>query len=168
MSSSGVKSDALGISGTANQQAQSAYATVNPQYQQLATGTVGYNPQQMADMDTGAMQSLGGGVSAAVGEGALTAGRTNNAGAFSAALDDASRQAGVQQTAVGLGVQNQNAQLEQQNRVLGLQGLSSIYGQGTQDSISALNTANQVQPGFWQNLAAQAGKAAVAGLTAGV
>ena len=106
-------------------------------------------------MLTASAQSLGGGVSAATGQAGLMAARTGNAGGFSAALDDAAGQAGIQQSANALGVQNQSAQIARQNQDIGLQGLSNEYNTGTGASISALNTANSAQPSFWQRFAQQ-------------
>ena len=155
MGQSGVKKDALGISGTAGAQATSAFNTANPIYTSFASGTQGLTPQQQSNMLTASAQSLGGGVSAATGQAGLMAARTGNAGGFSAALDDAAGQAGIQQSANALGVQNQSAQIARQNQDIGLQGLSNEYNTGTGASISALNAANGAQQPFWKQFIQQ-------------
>ena len=152
MGQSGVKQDALNQYGTNASTAAGALSTVNPIYSQLATGTVGLTPQQQSNMLTASGQSLGGSVAGAVGQGALMDARTGNAGGATATLDDVARQAGVQQSANALGVQNQSAQIARQNQQLGLQGESSIYNNANGMATSDLNTANNVRPSTWSQL----------------
>lgn len=142
ISGSGVEKNALANSSTATGQATTAYNDVNPIYSKLATGTVGYTPQQKSDQLTASSQSLGGGVSAAVGQGGLLAARTGNAGGATAALDDASRQAGVTQSGNALDVQNQSDQLATQNQRVGLAGENSIYNDANSTGVGYLNTAD--------------------------
>lgn len=153
MSGSGVKTDALSNYGTNAGTAAGALNTVNPIYSQMATGTDGYTPTQKSNMLTSSAQSLGGGVSSAVGQGGLLAARTGNAGGATAALDDASRQAGVQQSTNSLNVQNQSDQLAEKNQQIGLAGLNSIYADANGQADQSLNTANNAQPSFLQKLA---------------
>src|SRR4051794_39596777 len=98
MSGSGVEKNALAGSATAGTTAQNALSTVNPIYSRLATGTVGYTPEQKADMKTSAAQGLGGAVAGATGAGGLYAARTGNAGGAAAAIDDSARAAMQQQS----------------------------------------------------------------------
>ena len=156
-SSSGVKQNAFAISGQNQALAQQASGTALPLYQQLAQGNQGFTPQQSANMLTASGQSLGGGQAAAVGQGALMQARTGNAGGYASAIDDAARQAGVQQSQNALGIQDQSAMLAHQNQLAGLQGLSGLNAQGTQGAISALNTANSAQQPFWKSFAQRAG-----------
>jgi hypothetical protein len=151
-SNSGVKKDALNISGTAGLEGQNALNAVNPIYQQEAEYPTGYSPTDLAGMRTSIAQTGGGGVASAVGQGGLLAARTNSAGGAAAAIDDASRQAGVNASQNQLEVDNQNAKLREAQRQSGLSGLNSIYDTASGQSISALNTANQAKP-FWQSLA---------------
>lgn len=173
MGSTNPNSDVKKVANAAaNQQAanaQQAYSQVSPIYEQLAQGTTGYTDQQKANALTASGQSLGGGVASAVGQGGLYAARTGNAGAATAALDDAARQAQVQQSQNALAVQNASDQQAQQNRLVGLAGLNSIYDTGTGAQISNLNTSvnagNSQRPGFLQNLATSAVRGAAAGVT---
>jgi hypothetical protein len=141
MSGSGVEKNALNASANAGTQAQSAYNTVNPIYQRLATGSVGYTPTQKANMLTASGQSLGGAEAGVVGQGGLYAARTGNAGAATAAIDDSARQAMVQQSENALDVQNKDAQLASQNQRVGLAGLNDIYGDANRTGEGYLNTA---------------------------
>lgn len=150
MGASGVKKDALNISGANSTLAGNAASTINPIYAQEATSPTGYTPQQRANQLTASSQALGGGMASAVGQGNLMAARTNNAGGSNLALDDAARNASAKQSENALGVENDNAQLMEKQKQEGLAGLNSIYGTGTNASISALNTANNVQPSFWK------------------
>ena len=151
-SGSGVKTDAFQNYGTNAGTAAGALSTVNPIYSKLATGTVGLTPQQQSNALTASGQSLGGGVASAVGQGDLMAARTGNVGGYTAALDDASRQAGVQQSSNALGVQNQSDQIARQNQQIGLGGLSGIYNDANGQANQSLQVANQAQPGFFSKL----------------
>lgn len=153
ISGSGVKKDAFANYGTNAANAAGALDTINPIYSKLATGTVGYTPQQKADQLTASGQSLGGGVAAAVGQGGLEAARTGNAGGSAAALDDAAHNAATVQSSNALDVQNRSDDLATQNQRVGLGGLSSIYSGANQQADASLNTANNVQPGFLKTLA---------------
>jgi hypothetical protein len=148
-----VKKDALALSGTNSNNAANALSTINPIYSKMATGTVGLAPQQKADALTASAQANGGGMASAVGQGGLYAARTGNAGAATAAIDDAARSAGVQSSKDALDVQNQSDQLAQQNQRIGLAGLNGIYQDATGQADAALNTANQAQPSFLSKLA---------------
>lgn len=153
---SGVKSDALNSYGTVQGQANGAYGVANPIYQQMAQRPQGYTPQQMADQTTASLQSLGGANAAVAGEGALAAARTNNGGGYQAAIDDAARQSGAQQSQNVLGIQNQSDMLQRQQQQEGLQGLSNEYGTAGSLGLGYLNAANNAKPTFWQNLGSQA------------
>jgi hypothetical protein len=148
MSGSGVKKDALANYGTNSGNAASALSTINPIYSSMATHPEGYTPIQKADALTASSQSAGGGVASAVGQGGLLAARTGNAGAPTAALDDAARSAEVTNSKNALDVQNQSDQLATQNQRIGLAGLNGIYQDANQQADASLNTANQVQPSF--------------------
>lgn len=153
VSGSGVKQDALSNYGTNSTNAAGALSTINPIYSSLAAGTTGYTPTEKANQLTASSQSLGGGVAGAVGQGGLQAARTGNAGGSTAALDDAARTAGVQQGSNALDVQNASDALATQNQRVGLAGESGIYNQANQQADASLNTANNVAPPFWQQLA---------------
>ena len=154
-SNSGVKSDALAVQGQNNAQSLGAYGTVNPVYSAFAQGNVGYTPQQMANANTSIQQSTGGNQAGAVGAGNLAAARTGNIGGYGAAIDDASRMAGVTGANDSLKVQMDSDQLAHQNQMIGLQGEQNIYDTSDRNQISALDAANGAAKPFWQQLLTQ-------------
>jgi hypothetical protein len=87
------------------------------------------------------MQTNAGGVASAVGQGGLYAARTGNAGAATAALDDAARNAMVQNSKDNLAVENEDAEIARQNQKLGLAGESGIYEDANRTGADYLNTA---------------------------
>lgn len=153
---SGVKQDAFAGLGNSQAQSNNAYNVANPIYTQMATSPQGYTPQQQANMETASAQSLGGSNASAVGSGALQSARTNNAGGYQAAVDDAARQAGAQQSQNTLGILNQSAALQRQQQQEGLNGLNGIYDTAGKNALGYLNLANQAKPTFWQGLGTQA------------
>lgn len=153
VSGSGVKTDALRNYGTNAATAAGALGTVNPIYSSMATNPTGYTPQQKSNLLTASEQTEGGGVSAATGQGGLYAARTGNAGGAAAAIDDASRQAGVQQSENALGVENQDAQLADSHQREGLAGLSGIYANANGQANQSLQVANGAQPSFLKQIA---------------
>lgn len=153
---SGVKGDALNNYGQATGQANNAYNIAAPIYGQMATNPTGYTAQQKANLTTASNQTLGGANSAAAGEGALASARTNNAGGYQAAIDDAARGASAQQSQNNLDIENQNVNLQNEHQQEGLEGLSGIYNTGSQTGLGYLNLANNAKPTFWQNLGSQA------------
>lgn len=154
----GVEGQALNGYGTASGQATNAYNTAMPIYQQMATRPQGYTPQEMANRTTASLQSLGGANSAAAGEGALASARTNNAGGYQAAIDDAARQSGAQQSQNVLGIMDQSDALQRQQQQEGLQGLSNIYGEGNSAAQGYLNTADQAAASPWMTALGIAGQ----------
>jgi len=154
-SSSGVKKDALGISGTASGQAGTAYGTLNPIYTQEATSPTGYTPQEKTNLLTSGQQSTGGSIAGAVGQGDLVAARTNNAGGYAPALDQAAREGMAQNSTNALSVENADAALKEKQRQEGIAGLNDIYNTGTGASIKALDVANSASVPFWKQFLMQ-------------
>jgi hypothetical protein len=147
------KNQALDASKTGSANAANALSTLNPIYASDAQGTNGLTDQQKSNLLTASGQSLGGGVASAVGQGGLMAARTGNAGASTAALDDAARQASVQQSQNALGVQTASDALAQQNKETALSGLNSIYGTSTGSQGQNTSTAAQATKSpFWQSM----------------
>lgn len=147
------KNQALDASKTSSANAANALSTLNPIYAQDAQGTDGLTDEQKANLLTSSAGSLGGGVASAVGQGGLLAARTGNAGASTAALDDAARNASVQQSQNALGVQTASDALAQQNKENALSGLNSIYGTATGSQGQNTSTAVQAtKVPFWQSL----------------
>lgn len=135
------------------------YERLFPQYEQEATNPQGFAPQDLAAMNTASQQSVGGSTAGAVGEGNLEAARTRNSGAFAPALDSAVRSGQQTLSQNALGIQGENAALKQEQQQAGLSGLAGLYGQNSQDMLSALGLENQStnaltsagQSGWFQN-----------------
>ena len=148
-SSSGVSKDAFGLSGTANglasgynTQARNNSNILTPTLNQLATHPQGYSQQQQNNYNTAATQSIGGATAGAVGGGNQMASRTNNAGAFAPAAIQAGHDATAQLSDAALGVQNQNAQLQQQQQQEGIAGLQNMYSTNVGAGENALGLSN--------------------------
>jgi hypothetical protein len=133
---------AKGMSSTYGSRATANSNILTPTLNQMATNPQGFSPQTKADMTTAAMQSAGGGNGATVGGAMQTAARTNNAGAYDPAIAQAGRDASTQLSDAALGVQNQNAMLQEQQRQEGLSGLQNLYGENTGASQNALGLSN--------------------------
>lgn len=168
--SSGVKNDAFANSGTAlgqsNQLGANAgalYGPISSQLQTQAAHPTGLTPSQMAAQNTAAQQSAGGSMAGTVGQGALMAARTRNAGAAQNAIAQGGRQASQNLSNAALSTEQQNAGLQNQNQQNAMRGEQSLYGSelgGSQNALGlsnqALNTANSAKPSFWQQFAGQA------------
>lgn len=177
----GVESQQLANSGTAqnlsNQlSANSAniYGSLEPQLQAEAAHPQGYSPTQLASMNTSAMQSAGGSQAGTVGQGALLAARTRNAGAEQNAVGQGTRQAGQNLSNAAVGTQVKNANLQQQQQQSGLSGEAGLYNTDLGASENALGISNSALSGantssadnLWSQMLLQAqknGQSAAAG-----
>ena len=133
---------AQGMSGTYANRATANSNILTPTLNQMATNPQGFSPQTMANMNTAAMQTAGGGNGSTVGGAMQTAARTNNAGAYDPAIAQAGHDASSQLSQAALGIQNQNAMLQEQQRSEGLSGLENLYGENTGASQNALGLSN--------------------------
>lgn len=167
----GVAKDALANSGTANSQASTlsgnasnVYGSLAPTLATEAAHPQGYTPAQQAAQNTAAQQSAGGSNAATVGQGALLASRTRNAGAAQNAIAQGGRQASENLSNAAVGTQVNNANLQQKQQQAGIQGEQQLYGQtlgGGMNALglsnSSLNTANQADANNpWMKLAQSA------------
>lgn len=181
MSGSGTKKDAFQNSGTAqsmssglNSNASNLYGFLAPELTAEASAPSGYSPTDLATMNTAAQQSAGGGQAAAVGQGALLAGRTHNAGSADAAIGRASQAAGENLSNAALRTTMANADLKQKQKQEGIAGLENLYGTDLNGSMNALGlsnnalgVANNAKQGFWQRIGQQAGMDTLDALEAG-
>ena len=127
----------------------------------------GMAPLDLAAANTAAQQSAGGGQSAAVGQGALLAGRTRNAGTADAAIGESARSAGQILSGAALQTRLKNAAIKQQQQQAGIGGLGNLYSQNLEaiaPNVNA-NTSSQNASWDWANdlvdpLLGAAGKAA--------
>lgn len=135
------KAAATSAQGLSNQFAGNAgagYAALMPELTTEAAHPAGFNPTDLARMNTGAQQTAGGSEAAAVGQGALLGSRTKNPGAAPAAISEAARESGQQLSKNALGIQTANAGLREQQRQEALKGLQGVTANETGASIGAL------------------------------
>ncbi len=145
----GIEKDALANSGTANSQASTlsgnaanVYGSLAPTLQAEAAHPQGYTPAQQAAQNTAAQQSAGGSNAATVGQGALLAARTRNAGAAQNAIAQGGRQASENLSNAAVGTQVKNADLQQQQQQAGIKGEENLYGQTMGGGLNALGISN--------------------------
>jgi hypothetical protein len=141
----GAATAAQGISNQASGNAGALYSTVAPALETEMAHPAGFDPTTEAAMNTGAQQSAGGSQGAAVGQGALLAARTKNAGTADAAIGQSSRSAGEKLSKGLLATQMANAHLKAQQQQEATEGLENLYNTNEGASVGALGqVANNV------------------------
>ncbi len=148
-----------GVYNDQNAMAKSAYNQIFPALTKEATNPTGFDPADLAAMNTASQQSLGGATAGAVGEGDLMGARTRNAGSFAPALDEAVRSGERQLSQNAVDTQSKNAILKESKRQSGLSGLSDLFKTNTNSMLSALGLGNNAtnaltnagQSGWFQN-----------------
>lgn len=116
---------------------------LTPTLNRLATNPQGFGQQTINNMNTAALQEAGGADAGTVGGGNQRAAATNNAGGFAPAAAQAGHDATAQLSDAALGVQNRNAQLQQQQQMEGIQGLENQYSTNVGAGENALGISNQ-------------------------
>lgn len=145
---SGLGSQATNISGS-----------LVPQLQKQATNPTGYTPTQQNNMLVAGEQGAGGANAGITGQAGLQASRTHNSGALSGVLDSAARSKQQTLSQNALGVQNKQADLQNQQQQSALKQLGGLYGEDVNADINAqklvpedINAANAAsQTGAQQN-----------------
>ena len=130
---------ASGLEGNAS----NIYGTLAPQLQAEASHPSGISPTDLAAIDTASKQTSGGTQAGATGQGALLAARTRNAGGADAAIANAARSGGEQQSQATLETQMANEKLKEHQQQAGLSGLGGLYGENLS---GGLQSASQVAP----------------------
>lgn len=97
----------------------------------------------MARMDTSSEQSGGGATAAAVGQGALRAARTRNAGGADAATASSVRTGGELASKGILANRMKNVDVQQKQRQEGTQGLNSLFAENLSGGSQALGIVPQ-------------------------
>lgn len=133
---------AKGISDVAGGRSSQVYDTLFPTLQNEVTNPQGYDPSDIAAMNTAVGQSTGGATAAAVGAGDLEASRTGNKGDYQTSIDDSAREGARLSAQKALEVQGNNADLKQRNRQMGIAGLGSLFGEESGRQLNALNVGN--------------------------
>ena len=129
---------ALGFSQGLQGNAQGINATLTPELENMAAHPEGFAPTDLAAMNTSAQQSAGGSQAGAVGQGALLASRTRNAGTADAAIGESSRHASEALSDAALKTQIENAQLKNQQQQNAFRGMEGLYGTDVSGANSAL------------------------------
>ena len=153
---------ASGAEGQANANANTFMANSNALYSELAptlqnevAHPSGYNPSDLAAMQTEAAQTAGGGNASAVGQGGLFAARTGNKGAAGAAIPAGVRAANENQSQNLLGIQTANARLKEQQRQAGITGQQNLLSTEAPlevknlEAVAPLSEANTKSGGNW-------------------
>lgn len=123
------------------------YGSLAPTLQAEAAHPSGYSPTQLASMNTAAQQSAGGSQAATVGQGALLAARTRNAGAAQNAVGAGTRAAGANLSNAAVGTATKDANLAQQHQQQGIAGEAGLYGTDLGASENALGLSNSALTG---------------------
>lgn len=118
--------------------ANDLYGQLMPLLTNEAKNPQGFDPKDLAGMNTASQQSVGGSTAGAVGEGDLIGARTRNAGSFAPALDESVRSGQRQLSTNALDTQGKNAMLRESNRQAGIAGLGGLYGTNTDAALKAL------------------------------
>ncbi len=134
----GAAKSAQGLSSQYAGNAGATYGALMPELASEAAHPAGFNPRDLAAMQTQVQQSEGGSNAGAVGQGALLAGRTKNPGVAAAAIPEAVRESGETASKNSLGIQTKNAALRESQRQSGLEGLEGLNKTETGAGISAL------------------------------
>lgn len=115
---------------------------LTPKLESDITNPQGYTPQQLAYMNTASQQSLGGSVGGVTGEANLEAARTRNAGGYQGAINSGARSAQRQLSQNALGIQQKQADLQQQQRQQAIQAMMGLYGIDERTAVDYLNSSN--------------------------
>jgi len=133
------------ISSTAANNAGALFSTLAPELESEIANPTGIAPADLAKITTANMQGAGGTQAGAVGQGALMAARTRNAGAPMAAIAKSARSAGKQLSEADLQAQLENTQMKGANQRSATAGLEGLYGEDMGTSVNALGeVANNV------------------------
>ena len=147
----GAATQASNLSTNLTNNSNALYSTLAPTLEGEVAHPTGYNPMDLAKMNTAAEQSAGGTQAGATGQGALLASRTKNPGTAAAAIAESARGAGEDLSQKALGIQTGNARLKQQQQQEGIAGLGGLTNEETNAGITSLG---QVAPLVQANTAA--------------
>lgn len=117
--------------------------TVIPTLERDVNNAPGFSPTQKNAMLVAGEQGAGGAAAGITGQAGLNAMRTRNTGATSSVLDQAARRQAQTLSQNALGVENKNANLEQQQRAQGLSGLEGMYGTDVGAQLKSMGIQNQ-------------------------
>ena len=112
------QAETSGVNYSQNLQGQQnqLYSSLAPTLMQDIAHPVGLNPYEKAQANTAAQESAGGSQAGAVGQGALQAQRTRNAGTADAAIGEGARSASRNLSRAALGTELQDSAMKQQKQ----------------------------------------------------
>jgi hypothetical protein len=116
---------------------------VIPTLERDVNNAPGLTPTQQNAQLVAGEQGAGGAAAGITGQAGLNAMRTRNTGATSSVLDQAARSKAQILSQNALGVQNRNANLQQQQRAQGLQGLEGMYGTDVGAQLKSMGIQDQ-------------------------
>ena len=120
-------------------ESQAIGANLTPFLTQEMLHPQGIGQQGLSAEEAAATGGAGGSLSAFQGAAAQRAGVSHNGGAFQAALDDASRNAGKASAGASEGIAANNEALKQQQSQQGAAGLGGMYNTDTSGMLNAMN-----------------------------
>ena len=129
---------ALGENQQLYNNGQSLYGALAPELETQMAHPAGIDPTTMAKMNTSSMETAGGSQAGAVGQGALKAARTRNAGGSDAAIAESSRAAGQNLGSANLKTELANESLKEKQREGAQSGMEGLYGTNTGASVQDL------------------------------
>ena len=134
----GAATSAQNISNQSSGNSSALYGALAPTLESEMANPQGFGPQAVAEMTTQQQQGAGGSEAAAVGQGALRAARTRNAGTADAAIGQSTRTAGETLSKGLLATQMANARAKMQQQQEATGGLENLYGENLNSSVGAL------------------------------
>ena len=129
---------AANVGASEQQGANQIGSSLIPGLEREAQNPAGYSPTDLNSMLVANQSGAGGANSAVAGEAGLAGARTRNAGGYTAALDEASRQKGKQESMGNLDIASKNAGLKNQQQQFAQGQLSGLYGTDTNAMLKAM------------------------------
>jgi hypothetical protein len=129
---------AVNTAGMLGGEAQGIGSNLTPFLTQEMLHPTGFGQQGLSAMNAAATGGAGGALSAFQGNAAQRAGAMHNSGAFSASMDDASRNAAKAGAGASENIAAKNAGLQQEQQQEGAAGLGGMYKTDTSGMLTAM------------------------------
>jgi hypothetical protein len=129
---------AAGVGAAEQTNANQIGSNLIPGLEREAQNPVGYSPTDLNSQLVASQSGAGGANAGVMGEAKLAGARTRNAGGYTAALDEASRNKGRQESQGSLNIASNNAGLKQKQQQFAQGQLSGLYGTDTNAMLKAM------------------------------
>ena len=139
----GAAKTAKNVGATEQTNANQIGNSVIPGLEREAQNPAGYSPTDLNSMLVANQSGAGGANSAVTGEAGLAGARTRNGGGYTAALDEASRQKGKQESMGNLDIASKNAGLKNEQQQFAQKSLQGLYGTDTDAMLKAMGLVPQ-------------------------